>query len=110
MLPEANWIERFLLFIGKRKGFLVEGNSMLPTLKNGDAILIKTGAKCAVGDIVLAQHPFKQSVKIVKRIERIDAAEKYFLVGDDPAESTDSRAFGAVSLKLIKGKAICRLK
>ena len=110
MLPEANWIEKFLLFIGKRKGFLVEGDSMLPTLKNGDAVLIAPNTKLAVGDIVLAQHPFKRSVKILKRIGEIDAQGNYFLVGDNPSESTDSRTFGAISLKSILGKAVCRLK
>ena len=110
MLPEANWIERILLFIGRRKGFLVKGDSMLPTLKIGDAVLIAPKAKPTVGDIVLAQHPFKQSVKILKRIGEIDAQGNYFIVGDNPAESTDSRTFGAVSVKNILGKAVSRLK
>ena len=109
-LPEANWIERFLLFIGKRKGFLIEGNSMLPTLKNGDAVLIAPSAKLSVGDIVLARHPFKRSVKIIKRIGTIDAQGNYFLLGDNPAESSDSRTFGTVSVKNILGKAVCRFR
>jgi nickel-type superoxide dismutase maturation protease len=109
-LPEAGWKEKFLLFIGKRRGFHVEGDSMLPALKDGDLVLINPSADLSVGDIVLAQHPFKQSVKIIKRISEIMANEKYFLSGDNRAESTDSRSFGAVPVKNILGKVMCRVK
>lgn len=109
-LPEANWKERLLFFIGKRRAVLVEGDSMLPTLKSGDAILIDADAKIAVGDIIFAKHPFKKSVKLLKRIEEIDQNGNYFLVGDNPSESTDSRTFGALSPKHLLGKAVCRLK
>jgi nickel-type superoxide dismutase maturation protease len=109
-LPQASWKERILFFLGKRKGFLVDGNSMLPALKEGDVVLINTKTGFAAGDIVLAQHPFKQSVKILKRITEITPEEKYFLSGDNPKESTDSRSFGAIAKKDILGKAVCRLK
>jgi nickel-type superoxide dismutase maturation protease len=109
-LPQANWKERVLFFLGKRRAVLVEGDSMLPSLKNGDGILINTDEKVVVGDIVLAKHPFKKSVNILKRISEIDENGNYFLVGDNPAESTDSRTFGALSPKHILGKAVCRLK
>jgi nickel-type superoxide dismutase maturation protease len=109
-LPVANWKERVLFFLGRRRAVLVEGNSMLPNLKNGDGVLINTDEKVAVGDIVLAKHPFKKSVNILKRISEIDENGNYFLVGDNPPESTDSRTFGALSAKHILGKAVCRLK
>ncbi len=109
-LPEANWRERLLFFVGKRRAFLIEGDSMLPTLKDGDAILIDADAKIAVGDIILTKHPFKKSVKLVKRLSEIDQNGNYFLVGDNPPESTDSRTFGALSPKHLLGKAVCRLK
>jgi nickel-type superoxide dismutase maturation protease len=109
-LPAANWKERFLFFIGRRRAFLIEGDSMLPTLKNGDAVLINPDAKIAVGDILLTKHPFKKSVKLVKRLSEIDQNGNYFLVGDNPSESTDSRTFGALSPKHFLGKAVCRLK
>jgi nickel-type superoxide dismutase maturation protease len=111
-LPEANWKERALFFLGRRKGFLVEGNSMLPALKDGDAVLINTKAKAAAGDIVLANHPFKKSVKILKRVKEFDEKGDLFLVGDNREllESSDSRAFGAVPLKYLIGKVTCRLK
>lgn len=109
-LPEANWKDRLLYFLGKRKGLLVKGDSMLPVLKNGDAVLIEPGAKIEPGDIVLARHPFKQSVKILKRISRVTPEGSYLLVGDNLPESSDSRAFGAIQAKDILGKVVCRLK
>ncbi len=83
---------------------------MLPTLKNGDAVLINPQAEVETGDIVLANHPFKQSVKMIKRIGEISNDEKFLLVGDNPNESSDSRSFGAISKKEILGKVVCRLK
>ena len=109
-LPAANWKERVLFFLGRRRAVLVEGDSMLPNLKNGDGILINSDEKVAVGDIVLAKHPFKKSVTILKRLSEIDENGNYFLIGDNLAESTDSRTFGAISAKHILGKAVCRLK
>lgn len=109
-LPEAGWKEKFLFYLGKRRAIRVEGNSMLPDLKNGDGILIDPDAKIAEGDIVLAKHPFKKSVIILKRLAEIDQNGNYFLIGDNRSESTDSRTFGAISVKHILGKAVCRLK
>ena len=83
---------------------------MLPTLKSGDAVLINPKAKFETGDIVLAKHPFKQSVKILKRIGEIKEEERVFLIGDNKDESSDSRSFSAVSKSEILGKAVCRLK
>ncbi|MEP7039414.1 MAG: nickel-type superoxide dismutase maturation protease [Acidobacteriota bacterium] len=109
-LPEAGWKERILFFLGKRTGFLVEGNSMLPTLKDGDAVLINKKAGFETGDVVLANHPFKQSVKILKRIGEISADDKFSLTGDNADESSDSRSFGAIPKSEILGKVTCRLK
>ncbi len=108
-LPKADESEELAYNRGLREIFLIEGNSMFPALKNGDLVLINPHADLCVGDIVLAQHPFKKSVKIIKRIAEILPDEKYFLVGDNPSESSDSRSFGAIQAKNILGKAVCRL-
>jgi nickel-type superoxide dismutase maturation protease len=109
-LPAASWKERMLYLIGRRKGALVEGNSMLPALKDGDAILIDPRGDLAEGDIVFANHPLQKSVKILKRVKNFTENGDLYLVGDNLKESTDSRAFGAVPLKYVIGKATCRLK
>ena len=82
---------------------------MLPALKNGDAVLVDPNAKIAAGDVVLAKHPFKASVMILKRLAEIDENGNHFVVGDNLPESTDSRTFGALPSKSILGKAVCRL-
>lgn len=98
-----------MFFAGRRQAFLVDGDSMLPTLKSGDAVLVDKKAKVKVGDLVLAEHPYKSSVKLVKRVTDI-APDGYVISGDNPAESTDSRAFGAVSIESILGRVVCKLK
>jgi nickel-type superoxide dismutase maturation protease len=83
---------------------------MAPTMLDGHAILIDPRAKIAAGDIVLARHPYKQSVKILKRVEAINADGSYDLIGDNESESTDSRTFGPIPSKDILGKVVGRLK
>jgi nickel-type superoxide dismutase maturation protease len=110
VLRKSNWRERFLFLIGLRKAFRVEGNSMLPTLKDGDVVLISPRACGKVGDIVLAKHPFKKSVKILKRIKEFNAGDDAVLTGDNAEESTDSRTFGAVPVKYLLGRVDSVLK
>jgi nickel-type superoxide dismutase maturation protease len=107
-LPEINWRERTMFFLGRRRAFRVEGDSMLPTLKHGDRLLIDPRAPIAVGDIVTANHPYKKSVRIIKRIESIDPSSgRLILCGDNPASSTDSRSLGAIARSEIVGKVVC---
>ena len=109
-LPEADWLDEIAYVCGFREIFRVEGDSMLPALRDGDLVLINPHADFETGDIVLAQHPFKQSVKIIKRIAEILPGERYILLGDNLPESSDSRAFGAIAAKDILGKAEARIK
>jgi nickel-type superoxide dismutase maturation protease len=108
-LREATFLERILVRIGLRKGFEVEGNSMRPVLRDGDAVLIQKGSTLRVGDVVIARHPFKQSVRIIKRINQIHVPDRYELLGDDPGESTDSRTFGPIERAMILGKVVAKL-
>lgn len=109
-VPKAGLIQKLFLVLELRELYRIEGGSMLPVLKDGDEVLVDVKAKIAIGDIVIARHPFKESVEMAKRITAIDANGKFFLVGDNSDESTDSRTFGPVSLKYIKGKITARLK
>ena len=83
---------------------------MSPTLNDSDAVLIKPGAKVKVGDLVLAKHPYKLSVTIVKRVTEILPDGALILKGDNPVESTDSRSFGSISPDRAIGTVVCRLK
>ena len=83
---------------------------MTPTLRNSEVVLVQPAVIYNVGEIVLANHPYKSSVKILKRIARIESGGALHLIGDNPAESTDSRTFGTVSIESIIGKVVCRWK
>ncbi|MDQ3633810.1 MAG: nickel-type superoxide dismutase maturation protease [Acidobacteriota bacterium] len=108
-LPEASLFEIGLIFLGLRHKYIVENNSMLPTLKDGDKVLVNRNAEFGVGDIVIARHPLEQNSEILKRIQRINEHGHYFLVGDNLKDSTDSRKYGAVTKEYIKGKVVGRL-
>lgn len=82
---------------------------MHPTLKSGEVVLVDPRALIAVGDIVVAKHPYKQSVKMIKRVESIEDGERCVLKGDNPDVSTDSRSFGTIAKSDIAGKVVCRV-
>lgn len=109
-MREARLFDRILLLIRLRKAVRVSGDSMTPTLNDGDVVLIVTKSGANIGDVVLAQHPYRQSVTMLKRVATIDKNGRFELRGDNPDDSTDSRTFGSVSIEYIKGKAVCRLK
>ncbi|MGH9949301.1 MAG: S26 family signal peptidase [Pyrinomonadaceae bacterium] len=105
----ANWKDRVLYFLGRRKAFLVEGDSMLPMLKSGDCVLIDPKSPISPGDIVLAEHPYKKGLKLIKRIDSVDSDGGCLLIGTNPDESSDSRTLGRFLRASIKGKVVCRL-
>lgn len=108
-LPEASRYDIALVFFGYRHKYICEGASMNPTLKDGEAVLVDRKAEIEVGDIVVAKHPIEQRSEIVKRVASINERGHYFLVGDNPVDSNDSRHFGAVTRDYIKGKVVARL-
>ena len=86
----------------------IQGDSMWPTFSNDELVVFTTvnNGNFSKGDVVLASHPLKPSVLVVKRILRVETDGRFFLVGDnpDPLASEDSHNFGPVSLEAIRGK------
>lgn len=82
---------------------------MSPALSDGDGVLVQPRAEPSIGDVVLAVHPYRSGVKVLKRVTAIEN-DRYFLSGDNPEESTDSRTLGTFARKDIVGKIVCRLK
>jgi nickel-type superoxide dismutase maturation protease len=100
-----------LLLLRRRRRFRVSGESMAPLLNPGDEVLIDPGAyresPPRPGDIVVARHPFRTDIQIVKRVATVSGAQ-CSLAGDNPNESSDSRTFGEVPLEQIIGKVTAR--
>ena len=71
----------------------VAGASMAPTLADGDRLLVRFGAKPRVGRLVLARFPQHPDVVVVKRAVRA-TDDGWLVLGDNPAESEDSRRHG----------------
>lgn len=109
-LPIASWSDLILLLFGRNRAVRVSGRSMEPTLADNEIVLVGKVVKPKPGDIVLVDHPYKKSIRVLKRIVRVDDSGRFELLGDNPQESTDSRTFGSVPIEYIKGKAVCRLK
>lgn len=74
----------------------VIGPSMEPALRNGDCWVVRLGSRVSVGDVVLAVHPLRPDLQIVKRVVRPEGSG-WWLEGDNPDSSDDSRSLGPVS-------------
>ncbi|BBA79022.1 hypothetical protein RGRSB_0441 [cyanobacterium endosymbiont of Rhopalodia gibberula] len=91
-----------------RQRFCVTGASMFPLLKAGEEVLVDTRAYRRrlpeIGDLVVAKHPYRHNLKIIKRVVLVDKNGNCFLLGENKAESNDSRYFGFITLHHIIGK------
>jgi nickel-type superoxide dismutase maturation protease len=82
--------------------------SMLPALRPGDWLLVRRTPRIRAGQIVLARHPGRPDMLIVKRAaRRLDGG--WWLVSDNPdPAAVDSRRFGAIPDALIEGRVLLR--
>ena len=87
----------------------VAERSMEPALRPGDWLLVRRSRRIRPGQIVLARHPARPDLLIVKRAAR-RADGGWWLESDNPdaAGATDSRRFGAVPVPLIEGRLLAR--
>ena len=93
----------------------VTGDSMQPSLYAGDWALFRYWpdglppriAKHSVGKIVLLRRKAAPGELVVKRItQNMDTG--FWVEGDNPSASTDSRHYLTVSREEIVGRLICR--
>ena len=77
---------------------------MSPTLEPGDWVVsIRSSlAPPKPGRIAVLRRPDQPETILIKRLFRLEP-DGWFVVGDHPARSTDSRTFGPVPPRLIKG-------
>ncbi|WP_079062608.1 nickel-type superoxide dismutase maturation protease [Peterkaempfera griseoplana] len=87
----------------------VSGPSMNPTLNHGDQVLVRYGARLRPGAVVVARHPLRQNLLLVKRaVERRRGG--WWLLSDNPFAEGDSRDFGTVPDELVLGRVLLRLR
>ena len=85
----------------------IVGPSMEPALGNGDWWLVRRTSRVGPGDAVLFVHPLRPDLLVVKRIVRREA-EGWWVLGDNPAASEDSRQFGVVPEANVVGRLSLR--
>jgi len=88
----------------------VAERSMEPALRPGDWLLLRRTRRIRPGQIVLARHPARPDMLIVKRAARC-VEGGWWLESDNPAAgAVDSRRFGAVPALLIEGRVLARYR
>jgi hypothetical protein len=90
----------------------IAGSSMAPTLLPGDWALAVARRGIRRGDVVVLEHPHRPHVEIVKRVVAVPGGrgpggvvlgrDEWWVEGDVPGESTDSRHFGPVRTGHVK--------
>ena len=87
----------------------IVGPSMEPTVRNGDWWLVRPSRRVRVGQVVAARHPHRPELTIVKRITK-HTEGGWWLEGDNPDASDDSRSFGALSSSALVGVLWIRIR
>ncbi len=72
---------------------VVAGESMQPTLRPGDCLVVRRGARTRPGDVVVARFPSRPGLLVVKRAVRPDG-NLWWIESDNPAVTDDSRRYG----------------
>jgi nickel-type superoxide dismutase maturation protease len=73
---------------------LINGPSMVPALRHGDAVVAHRGDRAIrPGRVVVARFRTRPELLVVKRVVRRDG-DGWWIEGDNPHASDDSRAYG----------------
>jgi phage repressor protein C with HTH and peptisase S24 domain len=83
----------------------IVGPSMAPTLRHGDAVLVRHGACVRPGDVVLARFRALPDRLVIKRAERaLDAG--WWVTSDNPCAGGDSEVHGVAD---VQGRVVLRV-
>ena len=92
----------------------VAERSMEPALRPGDWLLAWRGVRAGPpprirpGQIVLARHPGRPGMLLVKRAVRREPDGWWLESDNSGVGEVDSRAFGVVAAELIEGRVLAR--
>ncbi len=83
----------------------VVGKSMAPRLRAGKLVFATPlRRRLKPGQVVILQHHGKEKIKRIERINRDKG--QLFVIGDNLAASSDSRHFGWITQKAVRGRVI----
>lgn len=85
----------------------VAGDSMRPTLEPGDRLVLFRIGRVRPGDLLAVPDPRRPDRVVVKRLAEV-SADGLVVLGDNAGASTDSRQFGAVARRAVRGRAVYR--
>jgi len=78
---------------------------MAPTLRDGDAVLVRRGGRgVRVGDVVVARFRSRPDLLVVKRAVRPEAGG-WWVLSDNELVTDDSRAYGVAD---VVGRVVFR--
>lgn len=81
----------------------VVGRSMAPRLHAGKIVLATPlRRRLKPGQVVILEHHGKEKIKRIERIDKTKGA--LFVIGDNLRESSDSRHFGWITQKSVRGR------
>ena len=85
---------------------LVRGRSMVPTLRDGDRLLVRYDLPARPGALVVVRLP-DRPVSVKRAVRR--TPDGWWVERDNPAEGTDSWLVGVIPDADVVGVVLCRL-
>jgi len=82
---------------------LIAGNSMEPTLNEGEFVLIECGRIPLTGDLAVFHHPDDDGVDVVKRVAAVNGDGAFVVKSDNPTQGSDSRTWGPLAPSSMVG-------
>jgi len=78
----------------------VTGNSMTPTLRDGDRLLVRYGAPVRVGQVVLGHYRAEPDLAVVKRVFAPDG-RSWSVGSDNPRAGSSSAGHGPAEVRAV---------